>query len=78
MITTRQVRAARALLDWSQHELAEHASLSIAAIKRLELGQGDPRESTVRSVRTALEAGGVEFLPATADTGEGVRLRRPA
>ncbi|HTH16581.1 MAG TPA: helix-turn-helix domain-containing protein [Magnetospirillum sp.] len=74
MISTRQLRAARALLGWSQQTLADKAILSINAVKRLETGQGDPRMSTVLAVKAALETGGVEFLPPVGDKGEGVRL----
>lgn len=74
MVSQRQIRAARALLGWSQQDLADQAILSINAVKRLENGQSDPRLSTITAVQTALEAGGVEFLAATGDKGEGVRL----
>ncbi len=75
MISSRQIRAARALLGWSQQELADRAILSLNAVKRLETGHGDPRMSTVMAVKTALEAAGVEFQPAAGGQGEGVRLR---
>lgn len=75
MISSRQIRAARALLGWSQQELADRAILSLNAVKRLETGYGDPRMSTVMAVKGALEAAGVEFQPATGGQGEGVRLR---
>lgn len=74
MISARQIRAARAILGWSQQNLADKAILSLNAVKRLEAGQGDPRMSTVLAVKAALEGGGVEFLPAAGDKGEGVRL----
>lgn len=75
MISARQIRAARALLGWSQQDLADKAVLSINAVKRLENGQGDPKISTVLAVRKALEVAGIEFLSAGADgKGEGVRL----
>lgn len=77
MISARQIRAARALLGWSQQDLADKAVLSINAIKRLEGERGDPKVSTVLAVRRALEGAGVEFLAAGADgRGEGVRLAR--
>lgn len=74
MITARQIRAARVLLGWSLQDLARHAGLSLNGIKRLESGHGDPRMSTVRAVKSALEAGGLEFVPAGDGKGEGVRL----
>ena len=36
MITSRQVRAARALLGWTQEVLADKALVALTALKRLE------------------------------------------
>lgn len=77
MITARQIRAARVLLGWSLQDLARHAGLSLNGVKRLEGGHGDPRMSTVRAVKAALEGGGLEFVPASDGKGEGVRLAVP-
>lgn len=76
MITARQIRAARALLGWSQQMLADQAVVSLNSLKRLETGQGDPRLSTIQSIRKALEKGGVEFISVDSK-GEGVRMARP-
>ena len=75
MITPRQIRAARALLGWSQQELADRAIISLNALTRLERGQVDSRLSTLTAVETALMKGGIEFI-AAAEKGEGVRLSR--
>ncbi|HLO76593.1 MAG TPA: helix-turn-helix domain-containing protein [Magnetospirillum sp.] len=77
MISARQIRAARALLGWSQQELADKAIISVNAIRRLEGAQVDARMSTVAAVKAALEAAGIEFQFADATRGEGVRLRSP-
>ena len=71
--TPRQIRAARALLGWSQEELADRAGVARSALARLEAGRADPRAATVEALEDALQAGGVEFLRAS-DGGEGVRL----
>jgi predicted transcriptional regulator len=76
MITARQVRAARALLGWSQQELADRAIVSVNAVMRLERGKVDTRTSTLATVERALVRGGVEFISAD-QKGEGVRLARP-
>lgn len=76
MITPRQIRAARALLDWSQQDLADKAIVSLNALARLERGTVDPRASTLSAVEKALMRAGVEFIPET-DRGEGVRLAAP-
>ncbi len=76
MITPRQIRAARALLDWSQQDLADKAIVSLNALARLERGTVDPRASTLLAVEKALMRAGVEFIP-EGDRGEGVRLAAP-
>jgi predicted transcriptional regulator len=76
MITPRQIRAARALLGWSQQRLADKAIVSLNAIARLEKGGVDSRISTVLAIQKALAKAGIEFLDAD-QKGEGVRLRSP-
>jgi transcriptional regulator with XRE-family HTH domain len=76
MITARQIRAARALLGWSQQQLADKAIVSLNALARLEKGAVDSRISTVLSIQKALAKAGVEFLEAD-QKGEGVRLKSP-
>jgi len=76
MVTARQIRAARALLGWSQQDLADKAVVSVNTLARLERGQADSRLSTLQAVHSALARGGVDFLSA-GDFGEGVRLKDP-
>ena len=79
MLTAPQIRAARALLDWSQKQLAEKAKLSVPTIKRMEGAMG-PEHSTmgnVDAVQRACEIAGVIFLePTSRKEGPGVRLRK--
>jgi predicted transcriptional regulator len=77
MISPRQIRAARALLGWSQQLLADNAIVSVNAVARLERGEVDPRMSTLMAVHKALTEAGIEFLPADV-RGEGVRLISPS
>ena len=79
MIFSREIRAARALLGWSQLELAKAASVGIATVRRLEGAGTELRGSAeaVWKIQKALEAAGVEFLPEDATKGPGARLRRP-
>ncbi len=73
MITARQSRAARALLNWTQETLADKARVSLTALKRLESENGlDVYESTRDQVRRTFEGAGIVLL-ATAK-GEGVLL----
>jgi transcriptional regulator with XRE-family HTH domain len=64
MITPRQIRAARALLGWSQQQLADNAIVSLNVVARLESGVVDSRISTVQAVQKALVKAGIEFLDA--------------
>jgi hypothetical protein len=78
MITGRQVRAARALLNWKQEMLAEKARVALTALKRLESERGGlpVQESTRDQLRRALEAVGVLFIDS--DRGRGVMLLNEA
>jgi predicted transcriptional regulator len=76
MITSRQIRAARALLGWSQQQLADKAIVSLNAVARLENEIVDSRISTVQAIEKALAKAGIEFLDAD-QKGEGVRLKSP-
>ncbi len=73
MITSRQSRAARALLGWTQETLADKARVSLTALKRLESDSGlEVYESTRDEVRRAFERDGIVFL--NSDQGAGVML----
>ena len=74
-VSIKQVKAARALLEWSQDELASASGISIPTIKRLEAQNGElgGREDTVAKIVAAIEAAGVEF---TNGDQPGVRLRK--
>lgn len=75
MITSRQVRAARALLGWTQEMLADKALVALTALKRLESANEMPvREDTRYQVVQALEAAGIVFLDS--EQGEGLMLVR--
>lgn len=79
MLTAPQIRAARALLGWSQPALATASGVSLPTIVRMEGQPGPGRSSAanVDAVRRALEDGGVLFLETdpTAKAGPGVRLK---
>jgi transcriptional regulator with XRE-family HTH domain len=73
-ILPAQLRAARALLGWSREDLAVHSSTTERTLARLEAGETSPRKATLNAIRSALEAAGVEFIPANGG-GPGVRLK---
>jgi predicted transcriptional regulator len=76
-VSIRQVKAARALLAWSQEQLAIVADVSIPTIKRLEAQDGPlgGRNETGSRIRRALESAGIEFIDENGG-GPGVRLRK--
>lgn len=74
-ISVRQVKAARALLGWSQAELARQSGVSLPTMKRLESKDGElgGRAETATKIVAALESAGIEFI--LENGGRGVRLR---
>lgn len=82
MISTGQLRAARAILGIDQKTLAELSGLSVPTIQRMEASQGVIRgnvDSLMKLVR-ALDAAGVELIAEGATSssgGRGVRLKQP-
>ena len=83
MITSQQMRAARALLGIDQRQLAELARLSLPTIQRMEASDGQVRgivDTLVKVIR-ALEGAGIELIGENASSmaiGRGVRLRETA
>ncbi|MBR1298565.1 helix-turn-helix domain-containing protein [Bradyrhizobium sp. AUGA SZCCT0042] len=76
MTAVEQLRAARALLGWSQAELASRASLSLPTVKRVEGGFGPNVSEEARlRLQQALESAGIEFLEENG-AGLGVRFRK--
>jgi predicted transcriptional regulator len=77
MISSDQIRGARAILRLSQANLAKAASVSLETIKRLEAMDGElkVRLDTVTRIKVALEKAGVEFI-AENGGGAGVRLTK--
>ena len=72
MITPAQCRAARALLKWTQQDLARHCDAGLNTIRTFEAEKSSPHKSTLRLLRTTLEAAGVAFID---DNGGGVKLK---
>jgi len=75
MFTPEQCRAARALLGWSQQDLANQARVGIVTVNQLENGLSLPRPATLDVIQRALETAGVEFIDENGG-GPGVRLRK--
>lgn len=62
MIHGRHIRAARALLNMKQSELAEAAGISHGGLKKIEAGRVKPREKTMAAILEVLAGRGIEFL----------------
>ena len=76
MITSGQIKAARALLGLTVADLAKSAGIGFTTMVRLEGSVGVP-SGTVRTlglVKAAIEAQGIEFI-GTPDNGAGVRWK---
>jgi transcriptional regulator with XRE-family HTH domain len=82
MLTSAQLRAARALLGMDQRTLAERAGVSLPTIQRMEASDGYVRGviDTLTKVVAALEQEGIELISENSVStggGRGVRLRDP-
>jgi transcriptional regulator with XRE-family HTH domain len=77
MLTSEQVRAARAMLRMEQRELAAAAGISLETIKRIERTAGpiSAMALTVDRLTRALQSAGVDFI-AENGGGPGVRLKK--
>ena len=76
MITSDQIRAARALLRWSGSTLAEKSGIGFSTLMRLETSEGVPSShvKTLEALKSAFEAAGIEFI-GTPEQGAGIRWK---
>ena len=82
MISSAQLRAARALLGIDQRKLAKLSRLSVPTIQRMEASTGVIRGNvdSLMKLVGALDAAGIELIGegvVSPGGGRGVRLRRP-
>jgi DNA-binding XRE family transcriptional regulator len=78
LITPEQCKGARAMLDMSREDLAKAAGIAPRTLVDFERGARQPQRNNLAAIRTALEAAGIEFVPAgpySGDSGPGVRVR---
>lgn len=69
-----QIRAGRALIDWSQEKLAAAAEVGLSTVRDLENQKRPPDTATASAVRRALENEGVVFVEGSAAAGPGACL----
>jgi transcriptional regulator with XRE-family HTH domain len=76
LITSAQIRAARAMLDWPRDRLSTESGVGISALMRLEASEGVPSGNikTFEAVQKAFEKAGIEFI-GSPESGAGVRWR---
>ncbi|MGU3404411.1 helix-turn-helix domain-containing protein [Methylobacterium sp.] len=72
-VEASQIRGARAMLGWTQKELAVRSGVAKRSIAGLELGTSTPKPETLERLVATLSAGGIEFRNADAD-GVGIKL----
>lgn len=82
MITAAQLKAARALLDIDQRQLADLCGLSVPTIQRMEASDGVIRGNvdSLMKLVDALGRAGIELIgdgAASASGGRGVRMNAP-
>lgn len=69
-LTADQIRAARALKNWSQADLAKKVDMATPSIGNIEAGKHKPSQQTQNAIREAFEEAGIEFIEG------GVRQKR--
>ena len=77
-LTPKHVRAARALLAWSQQDLAKAASVATSTVADFERGHRIPVANNAQAIRGALEGAGIRFLSTGAVIGPAVPVRAAA
>src|SRR5580658_2622511 len=71
-LTPKHVRAARALLAWSQQDLAKAAGVATSTVADFERGQRTPVANNAQAIRGALEGADIRFLPTGAVIGPAI------
>jgi len=71
IISGRQIRAARSLLEWSADDLASKAGLTRVTVSKIEADIVQPQERTLSNIISVFEKNGVQFLE-----NDGVQMRK--
>ena len=75
MVTSEQIKMARAALGWSVEKLANESAVGVRTIHRIEAQDGLPKATAgnLKLLRETLQAAGIEFIGDAGD-GPGARL----
>ena len=79
MVSSSQIKAARAMLGWSAIELANRSGVGSASIKRYEVQPGIPIANTknLMVIRNIFEEAGIEFIgDPLVNPGVTLRIKR--
>jgi transcriptional regulator with XRE-family HTH domain len=76
VITSGQIKAARALLGITVNSLADSSGVAYTTVIRIESADGVPSANvkTLEAVQKTLEKAGIEFI-GTPESGAGVRWK---
>ncbi len=77
-LTPKHIRAARALLAWSQQDLAKAAGVATSTVADFERGHRTPVANNAQAIRSALEGAGIRFLPTGAVIGPAIPRITPS
>jgi transcriptional regulator with XRE-family HTH domain len=72
IVLPEQIRAARAILGWSQDELASAAHVSKPTIADFERHAREPMVNNLSAIRRACEEAGIQFIEEEEDGRIGV------
>jgi transcriptional regulator with XRE-family HTH domain len=75
-MNSQQCRAGRALLKWSQTQLAETAVVSLSAVNDFEIDKREPRSDNLTAIRDAFERAGIIFEADGKFVGVKLKTRR--
>jgi len=76
MIVAPQVRAARALLGWTQDDLASRSEITHRTLAMFEVGKRMPHARTLAKIKEVLEGAGITFLKSDSALGVTVEAAR--
>lgn len=68
MLTPELTRAARALLNWTQEQLAQKSNLGSSTVKDYEADRRTPTVNNLAAIQNAFENAGIRFV---VDPGNG-------
>lgn len=74
-ISPAQIRAARALLDWTVVEASGKMGIGKNTLNRIETGQSVPSDRTLRDIVTIFEKAGVRFFNSDRERGAALETR---